>query len=110
MKTQEGDSLQEYLRERRGEIDAALHHVLPAADRCPEIIIGPMGYSLFAGGKRFRPVLTLAAADAVSGGDRQTRPLAMPAARAIRMVHTYSLIHDDLPAVDNDTLRRGKPT
>src|SRR5262249_47839488 len=66
-----------------------------------------MRYSVFAGGKRLRPVLTLAAAEAV---DRRASPLALPAACAIEMIHTYSLIHDDLPAMDNDTLRRGRPT
>jgi len=66
-----------------------------------------MRYSVFAGGKRLRPVLTLAAAEAV---DRRASDLALPAACAIEMIHTYSLIHDDLPAMDNDTLRRGRPT
>jgi geranylgeranyl diphosphate synthase type II len=65
-----------------------------------------MGYSLTAGGKRLRPVLCLAAADAV-GADRA---MAMPAACALELIHTYSLIHDDLPAMDNDSLRRGRPT
>jgi geranylgeranyl diphosphate synthase type II len=65
-----------------------------------------MRYSLMAGGKRLRPILCLASADAV-GGDRT---LAMPAACAIELIHTYSLIHDDLPAMDNDTMRRGRPT
>src|SRR5688572_24102932 len=65
-----------------------------------------MAYSLLAGGKRLRPILCLASAEAV-GGDRG---LAMPAACAIELIHTYSLIHDDLPAMDNDTMRRGRPT
>jgi geranylgeranyl diphosphate synthase type II len=65
-----------------------------------------MSYSLLAGGKRLRPIICLAACDAV-GGDRA---LVMPAACAIEMIHTYSLIHDDLPAMDNDTMRRGRPT
>jgi geranylgeranyl diphosphate synthase type II len=65
-----------------------------------------MRYSLAAGGKRLRPVLCLAGADAVAGN----RALAMPAACALELIHTYSLIHDDLPAMDNDTLRRGRPT
>ena len=63
-------------------------------------------YSLFAGGKRLRPILTLAACEAVGG----LREDALPAAAALEMIHTYSLIHDDLPAMDNDDLRRGKPT
>jgi geranylgeranyl pyrophosphate synthase len=73
-----------------------------------------MRYSVFAGGKRLRPVLTLAAADAVARADGQESAtafeLALPAACAIELIHTYSLIHDDLPAMDNDTLRRGRPT
>ncbi len=69
-----------------------------------------MRYSLLAGGKRLRPVLALTAADAVAPGDASAAGLAMPAACAIEMIHTYSLIHDDLPAMDNDTMRRGKPT
>jgi geranylgeranyl diphosphate synthase type II len=69
-----------------------------------------MRYSVFAGGKRFRPVLTLAAADAVARGDDAATELALPAACAIELIHTYSLIHDDLPAMDDDTLRRGRPT
>src|SRR3954471_13662285 len=66
-----------------------------------------MRYSVFAGGKRLRPVLTLAAAEAI---DPTAFELALPAACAIEMIHTYSLIHDDLPAMDDDTLRRGRPT
>jgi len=73
-----------------------------------------MRYSLFAGGKRLRPVLTLAAADTIArAAGEQTdaaMQLALPAACAIELIHTYSLIHDDLPAMDNDTLRRGRPT
>jgi len=73
-----------------------------------------MRYSVFAGGKRLRPVLTLAAADAVARADGEPADeafdLALPAACAIELIHTYSLIHDDLPAMDNDTLRRGRPT
>ena len=95
-----------YLRDRRLEIDAALETLLPAPPRCPETLSQAMQYSLSAGGKRLRPILCLAGADAV-GGDRS---LAMPAACAIELIHTYSLIHDDLPAMDNDTMRRGKPT
>jgi geranylgeranyl diphosphate synthase type II len=73
-----------------------------------------MRYSVFAGGKRLRPILTLAAADAVARAGGESREaafeLALPAACAIELIHTYSLIHDDLPAMDNDTLRRGRPT
>ena len=95
-----------YLQARRAEIEAALADALPGPPACPAVIADAMRYSVTAGGKRLRPVLCLASADAV-GPDRA---LAMPAACAVEMIHTYSLIHDDLPAMDNDTLRRGRPT
>ena len=95
-----------YLDARRAEVDEALFTYLPAAPSCPDVLSDGMRYSLSAGGKRLRPILCLAAADAV-GGDRR---LALPAACALEFIHTYSLVHDDLPAMDNDTLRRGKPT
>jgi geranylgeranyl diphosphate synthase type II len=98
--------LETYLGERRAEIEAALPHVLPSPPDCPHILHQAMTYSLLAGGKRLRPILCLASAEAV-GGDRA---LAMPAACAIELIHTYSLIHDDLPAMDDDVLRRGRPT
>jgi geranylgeranyl diphosphate synthase type II len=100
------DGLSEYLRARRLEVEAALATVLSAAADFPPVLADAMRYSLTAGGKRLRPILCLASADAV-GGDRT---LAMPAACAIELIHTYSLIHDDLPAMDNDTMRRGRPT
>ena len=93
--------------------------ICPQPPACPAIVSEAMRYSVFAGGKRLRPMLTLAAADAVarSGPDRQPHAaglgafdLALPAACAIELIHTYSLIHDDLPAMDDDTLRRGRPT
>ena len=96
----------DYLEARRTEIEAALAAVLPSAPDCPPIVGDAMRYSLTAGGKRLRSVLCLASADAV-GGDRA---LAMPTACALELIHTYSLIHDDLPAMDNDTMRRGRPT
>ena len=95
-----------YLDARLAEIDAALATVLPSPPDCPAVVGDAMRYSLMAGGKRLRPILCLASAEAV-GGDRS---LAMPAACAIELIHTYSLIHDDLPAMDDDTMRRGKPT
>ena len=95
-----------YLQARRAEIDAALARTLPPAPDCPPMLADAMRYSVSAGGKRLRPVLCLASAEAV-GGDRA---MAMPAACAIELIHTYSLIHDDLPSMDNDTLRRGQPT
>src|SRR5216110_2544314 len=100
------DDLQQYLTARRSEIDAALLAFLPAPPACPANLAEAMRYSITAGGKRLRPVLCLASAEAV-GGDRA---LAVPAACALEFIHTYSLIHDDLPAMDNDTMRRGQPT
>jgi geranylgeranyl diphosphate synthase type II len=100
------NDLQEYLAARRSEVDAALLAALPRPPACPPTVADAMRYSVTAGGKRLRPILCLASAEAV-GGDRR---LAMPAACALEFIHTYSLIHDDLPAMDNDTLRRGQPT
>jgi geranylgeranyl pyrophosphate synthase len=99
-------NLSEYLKTRQAEIEAALARALPAPPDCPAVVADAMRYSLTAGGKRLRPILCLASADAV-GGDRA---LALPAACAIELIHTYSLIHDDLPAMDDDTMRRGRPT
>jgi geranylgeranyl diphosphate synthase type II len=96
----------EWLALRRAEIERALVTILPDPPDCPAVIAEAMRYSLNAGGKRLRPILCLASAEAV-GGDRT---LAMPAACAIELIHTYSLIHDDLPAMDDDTMRRGRPT
>jgi len=113
-------ALDEYLRSRRAAIDRALERSLPAPPACPRVLSDAMRYSLFAGGKRFRPILTLAAAESVAAHyevrstcgrpSDEVTALAMPAACAVEMVHTYSLIHDDLPAMDNDTMRRGRPT
>ncbi len=100
------DDLAQYLDDRRSEIDDALLKALPAPPSCPQLLARAMRYSVTAGGKRLRPILCLASADAV-GGDRRA---AMPAACALEFIHTYSLIHDDLPAMDNDTMRRGQPT
>jgi len=95
-----------YLDARLAEVEAALTSILPRSPDCPLVVAEAMQYSLMAGGKRLRPILCLASADAV-GGDRS---LAMPAACAIELIHTYSLIHDDLPAMDDDVMRRGRPT
>jgi geranylgeranyl diphosphate synthase type II len=99
-------SLAEYLEACRAEIDAALDAALPRPPDCPAVVAEAMRYSVTAGGKRLRPVLCLASAEAVGG----RRADAMPAACALELIHTYSLIHDDLPAMDNDTMRRGRPT
>ncbi|MBM7867941.1 geranyl transferase [Heliobacterium gestii] len=88
------------------KIDAALSRFMPAEDEAPPAIHKAMRYSLFAGGKRLRPLLVLAGCRAV-GGDEES---VMAAACALEMIHTYSLIHDDLPAMDDDDLRRGMPT
>jgi geranylgeranyl pyrophosphate synthase len=108
------EPLSTFLERARIEVDERLEGWLPSPPVCPAIVAGAMRYSVFAGGKRLRPVLTLAAADAVAAArdaDRgAVRSLALPSACAIEMIHTYSLIHDDLPAMDNDTLRRGRPT
>lgn len=108
-------SLAEYLEVRRAQIDAALDRYLPAPPACPRALYEAMRYSLRAGGKRLRPILTLAAAETVSGtaGSSAAEPAvesALPVACAIEFIHTYSLIHDDLPAMDDDSLRRGQPT
>ena len=96
----------DYLHEQRTLIDAALDRLVPAEDVPPQTIHRAMRYSLFAGGKRVRPILCLEAARAVA----DDAPGAIEAACSLEMVHTYSLIHDDLPALDNDDFRRGRPT
>ncbi len=95
-----------YLARCTAEVNAALDHYLPRASARPATLHQAMRYSLFAGGKRLRPALCLAAAEACGG----SRAEAMPLACAVECIHTYSLIHDDLPAMDNDDFRRGKPT
>lgn len=95
-----------YLQHRRKAVDTALNRFLPPATTKPTTLHRAMRYSLFAGGKRLRPILTLAAAEACGGSMR----LALPAACAVECIHTYSLIHDDLPCMDDDDLRRGRPT
>jgi geranylgeranyl diphosphate synthase, type II len=92
--------------ELRRAVEAALHDALPPEHAWPETIHRAVRYSLFAGGKRVRPVLALAAGEAVGGRREDVMPLAC----AVEMIHTYSLIHDDLPCMDDDDLRRGKPT
>ncbi len=98
--------LKKYLKDRCQLVDEALDRFLPPADELPVSVHKAMRYSVFAGGKRVRPVLMLAACEAVGGNIEA----ALPAACAMEMIHTYSLIHDDLPAMDNDDFRRGKPT
>jgi geranylgeranyl diphosphate synthase type II len=98
--------LNAYLAVRRHEVDTALDRFLPPADERPERLHAAMRYSLLAGGKRLRPILCLASAEAV-GGQREA---ALLPAIALECLHTYTLIHDDLPAMDDDDLRRGHPT
>ena len=100
----------EYARERRAAVDAALERLLPASPACPPLIADAMRYTLFAGGKRLRPLLTLAAADSVAQGGPADDHAVLPAACAVELIHAYSLVHDDLPAMDDDNLRRGQPT
>lgn len=100
------EDLKTYLKERAEEVDAALDAYLPSARSRPGSIHKAMRYSLFAGGKRLRPILTLAAAEACDGDPAE----AMPSACAVELMHTYSLVHDDLPCMDDDDLRRGRPT
>lgn len=101
-------TLAEYLDQRRTLVEQALAHYLPHA---PAVLDEPLRYSLLGGGKRLRPLLAIAAAEAVGATDEtEARALAMPAACALEMIHTYSLIHDDLPSMDDDSLRRGQPT
>jgi geranylgeranyl diphosphate synthase, type II len=97
--------LKAYLQDRQNIVEEALQHYLPADD-VPAEIYEAVRYSVFNGGKRIRPILCMAAAEAV-GGDMAS---SIPVACALELIHTYSLIHDDLPAMDNDDLRRGKPT
>ncbi len=98
--------LKAYLTERKQWVDNALEHYFPTPSGLGKRVLEAARYSLFAGGKRLRPILCLAAAEVV-GSSPQT---VLPIACALEMIHTYSLIHDDLPAMDNDDFRRGKPT
>ena len=106
-------SLTDYITARRARIDEALSRYLPAPPDYPPVVYEAVRYSLDAGGKRLRPILTLAAAETVAGTSMHIDDaiaLALPAACAVELIHTYSLIHDDLPAMDDDALRRGRPT
>ena len=94
------------LSDHRRRVEQALDGVLPAADAWPPVVHEAVRYSLFAGGKRLRPLLVIAAGEAVSGQPEAILPFAC----AVELIHTYSLVHDDLPSMDDDDLRRGKPT
>ena len=95
-----------YLEESREKVDQALHKLMPREESHPARLVSAMRYSLFAGGKRIRPILVLAAAGAAGGVVEE----ALQSACSVELVHTYSLIHDDLPAMDDDDFRRGRPT
>lgn len=98
--------LKAYLKTHQEQVDGALSRYLPGEETLPAQLHKAMRYSVFAGGKRVRPILMIAACEAV-GGVIET---VLPAACAMEMIHTYSLIHDDLPAMDDDDFRRGRPT
>lgn len=104
---QSADDLSFYLIKQRALVEAALKCSVPAATVRPVMIHKAMRYSLLAGGKRLRPILALVAAEACGLTDPAK---IMPAACAVELIHTYSLIHDDLPCMDDDDLRRGRPT
>jgi geranylgeranyl diphosphate synthase type II len=97
---------EEYLSQKKVLVDKTLDHLLPPADQEPRIIHEAMRYSVFAGGKRLRPVLAIAAYEITGGQGERILPLAS----GLELIHTYSLIHDDLPCMDDDDFRRGRPT
>jgi len=104
-------TLATFLVDTRSRIDSALERFLPKPPECPPLLHEAMRYSLLGGGKRLRPILVIAAANAVARRSTVSEvEVALPAACAVEFIHTYSLIHDDLPAMDNDSLRRGRPT
>jgi geranylgeranyl diphosphate synthase, type II len=98
--------LKAYLAKKKAVVDEALKDLLPEPQGPAADVVKAMAYSLFAGGKRLRPILCMAGSEAVGGNERSVLPVAC----ALEFIHTYSLIHDDLPVMDNDDLRRGKPT
>ncbi len=98
--------LEKYLLKKSKKVEAALARFLPRANENPASLNEAMRYAVFSGGKRIRPILTLASCEAVGGKEQES----MAAACALELVHSYSLVHDDLPCMDNDLLRRGKPS
>lgn len=101
-----GMDIKSYLRKKRDAVDKALETLVPPAKTFPPSVFEAMRYSLFAGGKRVRPILAIAAAEALGAKQQGLLPIA----GSLELIHTYSLIHDDLPAMDNDDFRRGRPT
>ncbi len=106
MRVIKNETIAEYIQRYSACVEQELSRVFPIDWEIPDKLNESMAYSLMAGGKRMRPILVIAAAEAF-GAPPQT---ALPAACAVELIHTYSLIHDDLPAMDNDDFRRGKPT
>lgn len=98
--------IEAYLDQKRRDVDGFLEKVIPQPGTTPTTLHEAMRYSLFAGGKRVRPLFTIAAAEALGTPSSSILPIAA----SLELIHTYSLIHDDLPSMDNDDLRRGKPT
>ena len=99
-------SLKSYLKKQSGKIDKALVSVLPKKNEHPASLAEAMHYAVFSGGKRIRPIFALAACEAVGGKEAAV----LDAACALEMIHSYSLVHDDLPCMDDDAVRRGKPS
>ncbi|MCI0336134.1 MAG: polyprenyl synthetase family protein [Acidobacteria bacterium] len=99
-------NITEYFKEKAALVDKWLDRLLPSESETPSILHQAMRYSVFAGGKRLRPILTIATGEIFGAGEHEL----LPAACSLEMIHTYSLIHDDLPAMDNDDLRRGRST
>ncbi|MCX7816130.1 MAG: polyprenyl synthetase family protein [Syntrophales bacterium] len=106
MKKRVNIDISSYFSEKKGMIDEALDKILPPEDMDPTVLSRAMRYSMFAGGKRLRPILCIASAEVVGGRGEEVLPVAC----ALECIHTYSLIHDDLPSMDNDDFRRGMPT
>ncbi len=105
-RSQVASKIEHYLKEKRSLVEGALQDCMPEPSGLAGEVVKSMRYSLFAGGKRIRPILCIAGAEAVGGSADDVLPVAC----AIELIHSYSLIHDDLPAMDNDDFRRGKPT
>ena len=98
--------IKKYLERQRKKVDEFLNQAVPDGQSSPTILYESMRYSLLGGGKRIRPILTMAAAEAIGAQDDSI----LPFAAALEFIHTYSLVHDDLPSMDNDDYRRGRPT
>ena len=98
--------MKNYLKKQTVKIEKELSRVLPREKEHPAALSQAMRYAVLSGGKRIRPIFALACCEAVSGREKDV----MPAALALELIHSYSLVHDDLPCMDNDLLRRGKPS